>query len=232
MGASIGVPIALALVFMLFRRYCNKHRKATEEEVELPPLPFGALSPQQVRKLFKAKGSIRVPSGPIGGQPHTVSALVRFPTGGYGGPWPDAQRQWLLNLGQAGGGAHHWLWSGGTHIQFGVWCGEQVDRLPQAALDGNEHALVMTFYGATLRMYVDGELHAQKGAKFNIQTTDVAAGTAKLLGEANFRGTIRAVHVQHGALSPQQVRELFKAASLGTSLEKAVAAAAVLCTIS
>jgi hypothetical protein len=86
--------------------------------------------------------------------------LVRFPTAfGYG------QRQWLLNLGQASTGAHHWLWSGGTDIQFGVWDGEQVDRLPQAALDGNEHALVMTFDGATLRMYVDGELHAQKGAK-------------------------------------------------------------------
>ena len=41
--------------------------------------------------------------------------------------WTDAtysgSREWLLNLGQTGTGAEHWLWSGGSDIQIGVYNG-------------------------------------------------------------------------------------------------------------
>ena len=95
---------------------------------------------------------------PFGNQAHTVSGLVRFPSGNFSGP-----RQWLLRLGQATSGSLHWLWNGGTKIQFGRWCGEsvgasQIKVLPAKVFDGEEHAIVTVFDGSVLRLFVDGEL--------------------------------------------------------------------------
>ena len=151
---------------------------------------------------------------PLGNQAHTVSAWVRFPSGEFSG-----SRQWLLTLGQATSGSLHWLWKGGTAIQFGRWAGgdvgvSQIQTLPAKVLDGEEHAIVTVFDGSVLRLFVDGELSSEKDHSFDIKTDDLLVGKASRGDEAHFGGTIRKVRLQRAASPAHQVMAHFMSGGL------------------
>jgi hypothetical protein len=126
---------------------------------------------------------------PSGNTPHTLEAWVR-PTA------LPPNRSWLLLLGNAGTGAHHWLLNKEGQTQFGVFnTGAQI--APKLALNQWSH-LASSFDGTTLRVYVNGVLAGEVATQFGLAGS--AAGLPLTLaqphlGEDFFAGQMDEVRV-------------------------------------
>eukprot|EP00746_Dinoflagellata_sp_MGD_P037596 gnl/MRDRNA2_/MRDRNA2_190352_c0_seq1.p1 gnl/MRDRNA2_/MRDRNA2_190352_c0~~gnl/MRDRNA2_/MRDRNA2_190352_c0_seq1.p1 ORF type:complete len:491 (-),score=88.99 gnl/MRDRNA2_/MRDRNA2_190352_c0_seq1:224-1696(-) len=158
-----------------------------------------------------AKGVIaEVNLGP-GNVPHTIAALITWPKKEQFPP----TRSWILNLGQKGAGAHHWLWNPSRKpypqvAQLGAWCGKQSQR-EMPAVPGVSVRVVVTFDGDTLIVYLDGQVHdVTQGESFNF-----SAGRQKLHlvealanGESDFPGEIHEISIWLRALPPEEVSAL------------------------
>ena len=96
----------------------------------------------------KGKGTFTTGVSACGTDDHTILMALRWTS-----PW-EGQRQWVLNFGQQGRGAEHWLWNGGDKIQFGMWSGRQISDAP---MEGSS-VLATVKEGGVYRMYLDGGL--------------------------------------------------------------------------
>jgi len=145
--------------------------------------------------------------------PHSIHATVTMPT-----TMPTANvRQWILNLGQFGAGADHWLWSTtNVHnhgdLQFGRWNGGQV----KGVKEGNTHdkmskakSLTTTWDGKTYSLYLDGKLENKAAVvpALNIDVNNLRVGlqppgwSGK---ETAFSGCVTKVEVWDKALTAVQ----------------------------
>merc|ERR1719360_271537 len=114
-------------------------------------------------------------------------------------------RQWLLNIGQRGPGAEHWLWRNEDLVQIGAWSGHQIQR----ADISNSISLVTVYDGKTLSLYLDGELRASQTMTLNIEQNNMDIGVKakeEAFGEA-FSGCIGGVDLYREALSQQQIQQ-------------------------
>merc|ERR1711988_870347 len=66
----------------------------------------------------------------------------------------SGSREWLLNFGQSGSYAEHWLWNGDSSIQFGEWNGNQISSADITSAT----TLATTYDGSTYSLYIDGVL--------------------------------------------------------------------------
>merc|ERR1719499_1134937 len=119
----------------------------------------------------------------------------------------SAPRQWILNLGQEGTGANHWIWSG-ARIQFGPWNGRQISQV-----DINPCTdLTTTFDGEnTLTLYCNGEFLGQvENSNLNIRNSNlaVAGNQGYEVPRGNFRGCVHYVEVWDYDLSSTEVASL------------------------
>lgn len=115
----------------------------------------------------------------VGNPAHTISARIF---------WPDVEptlRSWILNVGQSGKGAHHWLWNPTGHrygpvTQIGVWSGGQGTQYQQA-LPTTSIRLTVTADGNSIKIYEDGTLKGTLvgGAKFDFSSADQVVDVGK-----------------------------------------------------
>lgn len=134
---------------------------------------------------------------PGGNTVHTIEVWVR-PTA------LPANRAWLMLLGGAGPGAHHWLLNKEGKTQFGVFAGAQI--APNLPLNQWTH-LASTFDGTMLRVYVNGALAGEIAATFNL--TNVPSLPLTLaqaqLGEDFFAGQMDEVRVWKRARTQAEI---------------------------
>jgi len=150
----------------------------------------------------------------MGSGAHTIRAVVTMPK-----VMPTAnQRQWILNLGQNGAGANHWLWSPtNVHkhgdLQFGRWNGGQIkgvsegvthDQMMKAA------SLTTTYDGKTYSLYIDGKLSNTEVLQtpLDIQNNILRVGLQPPGWggkEVGFSGCVTKVEVWDSALTSDEV---------------------------
>ena len=139
----------------------------------------------------------------LGGESHSVVMALDFTDSKEN----DHKRQWILNIGQQGTGAEHWLWhpaSGG--IQMGMWNGPQIGGVD---ISKAKHTLA-TVYDATSKtysLYVDGKLAKTRGDfTLNIKNSVLSAGDKQgYSNEANFNGCVSGVDLYYRALTAEQM---------------------------
>jgi len=137
-------------------------------------------------------------------------------------------RQWLLNVGQTGTKAQHWLWhtahaAGSAKIQIGIWNGAQIDGNGISALKVQEAEVIATTYDAETKIqefYIDGELVASKDFssspnQFDLQTTAVSLGKlpAPLAAlevniDIDFKGCVKSAFMFRRTLSSTEIRDV------------------------
>jgi len=190
--------------------------------------------------VLTPKGQIILPNGGkcmkgdfkilknMGSGAHTIRAVVTMPT-----VMPTAhERQWILNLGQEGGGAHIWLWSPTNFhkqgdLQFGRWKpGIDLGRATfegqvKGVSEGMTHeqmmkaaSLTTTFDGKTYNFYIDGELKQTIAINppFNIKTNNLRVGLQPdrfmwkgKRQQVPFKGCVTKVEVWDSALTSDEV---------------------------
>jgi len=121
----------------------------------------------------------------LGSTPHTIQTRLYFPDA------EPADRQWILNLGQAGNGAEHWLWHDNKHIQFGVW---GVIAINDAEITQCTY-LSTTYSGTTLKLYCDGIFIAERDMKFRIKSSSLNIGKGGYAGQEDFKGCVSEVAI-------------------------------------
>jgi len=121
----------------------------------------------------------------LGSTPHTIHTRLYFPDA------EPADRQWILNLGQAGNGAEHWLWHDNKHIQFGVW---GVIAINDAEITQCTY-LSTTYSGTTLKLYCDGIFIAERDMKFRIKSSSLNIGKGGYAGQEDFKGCVSEVAI-------------------------------------
>ncbi|MER7169410.1 LamG domain-containing protein [Micromonospora sp. NPDC000207] len=139
-----------------------------------------------------------IPSAAGPNPPHSVTGWVRVDS------YP-ARRAWLVNLGQSGVGAHHWLLNPGGNTQLGVWSGAAAT--PKLPLGRWIH-LATVHDGTSLTCYVDGEpTGAALPAKFNFTSYrgDLARAEES---ESGFAGRMAGFRVYARALSAADVGQV------------------------
>jgi len=140
----------------------------------------------------------------LGGESHSVVMALDFTDSKANAH----QRQWILNIGQQGTGAEHWLYTPASGaIQFGVWNGPQISGVDVSRAN---HTLA-TVYDApskTYALFIDGKLaKTRSNVTFNIETSVLAAGDKQNFhSDANFNGCISGVDVYSYALTATQVQ--------------------------
>eukprot|EP00927_Polykrikos_kofoidii_P056349 TRINITY_DN50490_c0_g1_i1.p1 TRINITY_DN50490_c0_g1~~TRINITY_DN50490_c0_g1_i1.p1 ORF type:complete len:258 (-),score=33.49 TRINITY_DN50490_c0_g1_i1:26-799(-) len=149
--------------------------------------------------------------GDTGNVSHTISAAVTWPAAGDYPPY----RSWILNLGQLGQGAHHWLWNPARRpypqvAQLGVWSGRQSQReLP--VVPSATSVITTTFEKESSRLvvYIDGKVHEEvEHVAFNFRMRDQKLHVCNFPGaESSFLGGVRDLRVWSRALSPNEVAE-------------------------
>lgn len=149
--------------------------------------------------------SIEVAEVPVvAGNPspaHSITGWVRleaYPRG----------RAWILLLGQAGPGAHHWLVNSDGSSQLGRWQGDHAK--PTLPLKAWVH-IATTFDGSAARCYIDGAPWGQPiPTAFDYSAWGL--GLAKPgLAELRFAGQMAAVRVYARALGADEVRAVMAA---------------------
>jgi hypothetical protein len=135
-------------------------------------------------------------SGLTGNTPHSIEAWVRVAS-------LPANRAWILQLGNAGTGSHHWLIKSTGATQFGVYNGGQTQ--PSLPVGKWTH-IAMTFDGTTLKSYVNGALSQSVAATFNLQGTPLTLAKA-YNGENYFNGEIDELHIYDYVLSAGQIAD-------------------------
>merc|ERR1719384_1691356 len=109
-------------------------------------------------------------------------------------------RQWLLNVGQEGRGAHHWIWNRNDFIQFGTWGGaaaggRQIGQAPMTTAK----SLATVWDGTTYELYLNGQSVAKfenVANMFKMTDTLIAIGGNRHFesgGAWNFQGCIHGV---------------------------------------
>jgi len=157
------------------------------------------------------------------GAPHTILVKLRLPDARKFLTGSAMGRQWILNVGQDGQGAHHWLYdpkSGG--VQFGVWSGQQITDGGLLTAQGNALQVIATVWnGETYTLYVNGrkakKLEPPPGSadksdrrQFHIQSERFTLSLPHI-GEQAFAGHIAEAKLWKQALSADQVlTEIFK----------------------
>merc|ERR1712238_168598 len=146
----------------------------------------------------------------LGSKSHTVVMALKF---GHAATNPST-RQWLLNIGQTGKNAEHWLYTPGTgSIQFGAWghADMQVGHV-----DISQAQTLATVYDEekrTYALYVDGEFKKEvDGVLLDIQSSSMAVGEkSAYTSNANFDGCSSGINIYLSPLTPEQVRATSKA---------------------
>lgn len=118
------------------------------------------------------------------------------------------RREWLLNYGQVGTGAHHWLYNPRNEVpnhgevQFGGWNGVQV----KDGISETTRCIVVTYEGRTCKykMYVDGWKHDEVITELNIKESRLVVGEGMYGREANFSGNIEEVRYWDKRLSEKE----------------------------
>ena len=134
-----------------------------------------------------------------GNAPHTVDSW--FNLSSYG-----AARMWIFVLGQYGQGSHHWILSGETSAQFGVWSGAG-QTSPTIQLNQWVN-IVTTFDGTTLSCYKNGNLVTSTAATFNFTSTAYNIGL-RIGGEAYMNGKLATMKVYDRGLTEAEVSQNF-----------------------
>ncbi|GAA4727142.1 LamG domain-containing protein [Phytohabitans rumicis] len=116
-----------------------------------------------------------------------------------------ARRAWLLNLGQANAGAHHWLLHPNGGLQLGVWGGTQhTPTLPRGVWT---HVAVV-YDGSALACYLDGEpVAASRAGTFRFATYSLALAEPKL-AELGYTGRLAGLRIYDRALTAAEVGEV------------------------
>merc|ERR1719204_468946 len=132
---------------------------------------------------------------------HSIHVKLNMPAE-YSSP-----RQWILNFGQEGTGANHWIWQG-SFIQFGTWNGQQIRDVDITQCT----SLTTTFDGeSTLKLYCNGELvdHIDNSS-FNINSSQIHIGGNQRFEapSGNFKGCIHEVELWPSELRADQVASL------------------------
>merc|ERR1711951_63841 len=120
----------------------------------------------------------------LGNSAHTIHVELDMPASFEGA------RQWILNLGQEGKGANHWIWNERRDegVQFGRW-GSKSDQVRDAHI--NSCKFLTTTYGdGELNVYCNGVLIASKPASFNIKSSKLRLRTMKNTNQE--KATLRA----------------------------------------
>jgi len=165
---------------------------------------------------------------------HTINIDLTMPDYEMAASAGDV-RQWILNLGQAGAGAQHWLWTPtGQHgasrhggIQFGAWNGAQIqtfDATHDEDFDPEstkeiiaEASSLTTVFDAgtgTYQLFMDHIKVAERNVgatAFSIKDPGIYVGVfpASPSGpEVDFSGCIKRVEVWAHALSESEVASL------------------------
>jgi prepilin-type N-terminal cleavage/methylation domain-containing protein len=134
-----------------------------------------------------------------GNMVHTISAWIkvnRLPI----------NRAWILLLGQAGAGSHHWLINSTGGTQFGVWNGGQLSPVLPI---GEWIHIVITFDGTTLKGYTNGFLFDKTSATFNFTSLPLTLAKA-YLGENYFNGLIDELRIYNRALSDSEIKAIYE----------------------
>lgn len=138
---------------------------------------------------------------PLRGDSHTVVMLVTsFGT-------HDGTRQWLLNFGQKGFGAHIWCWTGENELTFGSWGGHRSQLA--SIVDCRRQVWATVYDGHFYKLYIGGQFVGKSAARFSIEDNTVAIGQSALI-EGDFSGTIEEVRIFRRALFPSQISALTK----------------------
>jgi hypothetical protein len=147
-----------------------------------------------------------LPGEPLGNSPHTFHVEGRFGT--YKG-----RRQWMFNVGGSNAGAEHWLYSGGTKIQFGAWNGHQLHDGTGVTNHTSMTWFSTTWDGATYKLYVNGVLkHQMKRGSFKIISNAVTLGHPHI-GEHGFTGCVDKMYMCRKAETATEVADFVKKAS-------------------
>jgi hypothetical protein len=143
-----------------------------------------------------------LPGAPLGTGSHSVVMAVEF----NDATTAAARRQWILNIGQDGTGAEHWLYNahaGINRIQFGAWNGHQIGE----AEIHSAQTLATTYDGTskTYSLYVDGNLADTKTVHLDIKSGKMLVGDSQHGNDLDFQGCVRGVDVYRQVLSSEQV---------------------------
>ena len=115
----------------------------------------------------------------------------------------------MITIGQYGTGAHHWLWNGGTDIQFGVWNGAILRNGQGITIQTSPVWFTATWNGNTeYKFYVNNVLIAsvQKNFDFNIKDNNIRIGKSPPgWNEADFSGKISEVLIFRHACTAQEI---------------------------
>jgi len=192
---------------------CSENEAMQDDAVCNHCVRAAALAPQpdvvqpdvESRPTTKKKCDIYVGDAgkTLGGGSHSVVMALDFTDSKENAH----KRQWILNIGQQGTGAEHWLWhpaSGG--IQMGMWNGPQISGVD---ISKAKHTLA-TVYDAsskTYSLYVDGKLAKTiRNFTLNIKNSVLSAGDKQgYHNEANFNGCVSGVDLYYSALTAEQV---------------------------
>lgn len=141
-------------------------------------------------------------------------------------------RQWILNIGQEGFGAHHWLWSASGveyqnnrgELQFGCWLGQQIRAVgdTESTVDTMLQASSLTtVYNVDTKqytLYVDGEYYASASETIDFHfpsssNLQLLIGTlpSVYLGnptQSRFLGCVHKVDIWNSALTKDEVEAL------------------------
>lgn len=141
------------------------------------------------------------PTGfPVGDAAHSVGGWI------YPISLPPI-RAWILLIGNADNGAHHWLINSAGGTQFGIWNGVYVNS---ALPIGQWTHIVITYDKTYLRSYVNGNLDQVimvDTAKFNLANTFNLAKAQ--VGENFFNGLIDDVRIYNRTLSASEIANLY-----------------------
>jgi len=140
-----------------------------------------------------------------GNSAHTIEAWLR-PT-----LLPDS-REWVLLLGAAGVGAHHWLLQPDGSTQIGVFGGNQVD--PTLAPNVWTH-LAASFDGSTYRVYTNGVLVGATNAAFNLSGGALTLAQP-LADESYYGGGMDDLRIWNTARTAAQIQSNYNATLTGT----------------
>jgi len=137
----------------------------------------------------------------LGNSAHTIHVELDMPVSFEGA------RQWILNLGQEGKGANHWIWNerGDDGVQFGRW-GSKSSQVRDAHI--NSCKFLTTTYGdGELNVYCNGVLIASKPASFNIKSSKLAVASNERYesGKGDFKGCVTEVKVWNRELTALEV---------------------------
>lgn len=118
------------------------------------------------------------------------------------------KRQWILNLGQDGHGAEHWLYNARDRkekIQFGEWNG---DQLREVDIFG-ARTIATTYDEASkvYALYLDGKFILSKALHLDIYANHMHMGDRGVeTSDINLRGCVEGVDVYRKVLHPVQVK--------------------------